>query len=81
MKSARVIYCALPVIFALAISACTSTSSIPPGCQMVDLNNGEPTPFAHTNPQNFGDLIELARQYPNRKLLWCAEGQIIPYTN
>ena len=51
------------------------------GCQIVDIKNDAPTPFAHINPQNFGDLVKLAREYPERKLIWCEDGYFAPYVD
>ncbi|MBG11517.1 MAG: hypothetical protein CMD92_10220 [Gammaproteobacteria bacterium] len=79
-KSAKLRYC-LFWLFA-GMSACTGVSARPPGsCQIVDLKNDAPAPFSQINPQNFGDLVKLAREYPERKLLWCDDGQITPYVN
>tara|TARA_S200000501_G_scaffold23323_1_gene20222 strand:+ start:184 stop:444 length:261 start_codon:yes stop_codon:yes gene_type:complete len=58
---------------------CTAAPDAPGGCQIVDIKNDAPTPFAHVNPQSFGDLVKLAREYPERKLLWCEDGYFAPY--
>ena len=49
--------------------------------QIVDIKNDAPTPLAHVKPQNFGDLIKLAREYPKRKLIWCEDGYFAPYVD
>tara|TARA_A100000164_G_C21925205_1_gene782653 strand:- start:1549 stop:1809 length:261 start_codon:yes stop_codon:yes gene_type:complete len=58
---------------------CTAAPDAPGGCQIVDIKNDAPKPFAHVNPQSFGDLVKLAREYPERKLLWCEDGYFAPY--
>ena len=58
---------------------CTAALDAPGGCQIIDIKNDAPTPFAHVNPQSFGDLVKLAREYPERKLLWCEDGYFAPY--
>ena len=70
------------IIFVIAgVSACTAVSDAPEGCQIVDLKNDAPTPFANVEPQSFGDLVKLAREYPERKLLWCEDGYFAPFVD
>lgn len=67
------------IIFVIAgVSRCTAVSDAPEGCQIVDLKNDAPTPFANVEPQSFGDLVKLGREYPGRKLLWCEDGYFAP---
>jgi len=67
------------IIFVIAaVSGCTAVSDAPEGCQIVDLKNDAPTPFANVEPQSFGDLVKLAREYPKRRLLWCEDGYFAP---
>ena len=63
------------------VLGCTAVPDVPGGCQIVDIKNDAPTPFAHINPQNFGDLVKLAREYPERKLIWCEDGYFAPYVD
>jgi len=75
-KNTTLRYC---LIFVVAGgSGCTVVSGTPEGCQIVDLKNDAPTPFAIIKPQSFGDLVKLAREYPERKLLWCEDGYFAP---
>jgi hypothetical protein len=75
-KNTTLRYC---LIFVVAGgSGCTAVSGTPEGCQIVDLKNDAPTPFAIIKPQSFGDLVKLAREYPERKLLWCEDGYFAP---
>ena len=75
-KNTTLRYC---LIFVVAGgSGCTAVSDTPEGCQIVDLKNDATTPFASIKPQNFGDLVKLAREYPERKLLWCEDGYFAP---
>lgn len=68
------------LIFLVAgVSGCTAISDAPEGCQIVDLKNDAPTPFANVKPESFGDLVKLAREYPERKLLWCEDGYFAPH--
>ena len=62
------------ILVAAGVLGCTAAPNAPRGCQVVDIKNDAPTPFAHVIPQNFGDLVKLAREYPERKLLWCEDG-------
>ena len=61
------------------VSRCTAVADPPEGCQIVDLKNDAPTPFANVKPESFGDLVKLAREYPERKLLWCEDGYFAPH--
>ena len=67
------------ILVALVVLGCKAAPDAPGGCQIVDIKNDAPTPFAHINPQSFGDLVKLAREYPERKLLWCEDGYFAPY--
>ena len=62
------------ILMAAGALGCTAAPDAPVGCQIVNIKNDAPTPFAHVNPQSFGDLVKLARKYPERKLLWCEDG-------
>jgi len=67
------------IFLAAGVSGCTVVSDAPEGCQIVDLKNDAPTPFANVKPESFGDLVKLAREYPERKLLWCEDGYFAPH--
>ena len=69
------------MLVATGVLGCTAAPDVPGGCQIVDIKNDAPTPFAHINPQNFGDLVKLAREYPKRKLIWCEDGYFAPYVD
>ena len=69
------------ILVAVGVLGCTAAPDVPGGCQIVDIKNDAPTPFAHINPQNFGDLVKLAREYPERKLIWCEDGYFAPYVD
>ena len=69
------------MLVAAGVLGCTAAPDVPGGCQIVDIKNDAPTPFAHINPQNFGDLVKLAREYPERKLIWCEDGYFAPYVD
>ena len=69
------------MLVAAGVLGCTAAPGVPRGCQIVDIKNDAPTPFAHINPQNFGDLVKLAREYPERKLIWCEDGYFAPYVD
>ena len=69
------------MLVAAGVLGCTAAPDAPVGCQIVDIKNDAPTPFAHINPQGFGDLVKLAREYPERKLLWCEDGYFAPYVD
>ena len=69
------------LLVAAGVLGCTAVPDVPGGCQIVDIKNDAPTPFAHINPQNFGDLVKLAREYPERKLIWCEDGYFAPYVD
>ena len=69
------------ILVAAGVLGCTAAPDAPGGCQIVDIKNDAPTPFAHVNPQSFGDLVKLAREYPERKLLWCEDGYFATYVD
>ena len=69
------------ILVAAGVFGCTAAPDVPGGCQIVDIKNDAPTPFAHINPQNIGDLVKLAREYPERKLNWCEDGYFAPYVD
>lgn len=73
-KNALCWYSLLMLLAGLA--SCTAAPDSAEGCRIVDLKNDAPTPFANIDPQNFGDLVKLSREYPERKLRWCDDGQI-----
>jgi len=73
-KNARRRYSLLMLLAGLA--SCAAALDSAEGCRIVDLKNDAPTPFANIDPQNFGDLVKLSREYPERKLRWCDDGQI-----
>ena len=69
------------MLVAAGVFGCTAAPDVPGGCQIVDIKNDAPTPLAHVKPQNFGDLVKLAREYPKRKLIWCEDGYFTPYVD
>ena len=69
------------MLVAVGVIGCTAAPDVPGGCQIVDIKNDAPTPLAHVKPQNFGDLVKLAREYPKRKLIWCEDGYFAPYVD